>query len=427
MARFYKTGGAGGGVSSDELTGTLGDVIKGVTVVASDTNDEIGTGTLELNGDAGTDDVVASKTYYTTDPKTKNIGTLADKNGTTQSATPTLDDTNSRVVMPVPETGRYDTSSKLYAAYSVIASLIGLTGSKIVSGNTILGVPGTATGDATLDSAGDMLNGVIGYGKNGAKYIGNIASLAGGTKTPTTSQQTISCKNKYMTSDIVIPAFALPSASIIAKGKTVTIYGKKVTGTYEGYYAGTLDVYNRGTWGSGYSVSNFKAYADDSYYETGETDSSTLTAETAQLKVLMKYASTTYGWYTMSVGGFKTASNSLVNFSAYKTLNIVYSYSKGYYYYDDFDKIATFKLTFTAYNSSGAAIKSVNHISHTENDYRVKWEQGSAERTATIDISSYNGMGGFNIELFKENRENAGNSQPSFNHTAYIQRIYFTA
>lgn len=248
MARFYKTGGAGGGVSSDELTGTLGDVIKGVTVVASDTNDEIGTGTLELTGDAATGDVVANKTFYTTDPKTKNTGTLADKNGTTQSATPTLDDTNSRVVMPVPETGRYDTSSKLYAAYSVIASLIGLTGSKIVSGNTILGVPGTATGDATLDSAGDMLNGVIGYGKNGAKYIGNIASLAGGTKTPTTSKQTIACKNKYMTSDIVIPAFSLPAASSIKKGVTVTIYGKSVTGTFEGYVSDNLFLYNAGTW-----------------------------------------------------------------------------------------------------------------------------------------------------------------------------------
>lgn len=248
MARFYKTGGAGGGVSSDELTGTLGDVIKGVTVVASDTNDEIGTGTLELTGDAGTDDVVASKTYYTTDPKTKNIGTLADKNGTTQSATPTLDDANSRVVIPVPETGRYDTSSKLYAAYSTIASLIGLTGSKIVSGNTILGVPGTATGDATLDSAGDMLNGVIGYGKNGTKYVGNIASLAGGTKTPTTSQQTIACKNKYMTSDIVIPAFSLPAASSIKKGVTVTIYGKSVTGTWEGYATNPTYLLRSGEW-----------------------------------------------------------------------------------------------------------------------------------------------------------------------------------
>lgn len=44
--------------------------------------------------------------------------------------------------------------------------------------------------------------------------------MAGGKKkTPTTSEQTVSCAKKYMTSDIVIPAFSMPSANVIKKKK----------------------------------------------------------------------------------------------------------------------------------------------------------------------------------------------------------------
>ncbi len=67
------------------------------------------------------------------------------------------------------------------------------------------------------------------------KETGNIQSMAGGKKTPTTSQQTVSCAKKYMTSDIVIPGFTLPDASVIKKGTTVKIYDKSVVGTWEGY------------------------------------------------------------------------------------------------------------------------------------------------------------------------------------------------
>ena len=59
-------------VSSDELTATSGDVLKGKTAVTSDSNDEIITGTLELTGNAATGDVVASKTFYTTNAKSRN-------------------------------------------------------------------------------------------------------------------------------------------------------------------------------------------------------------------------------------------------------------------------------------------------------------------------------------------------------------------
>lgn len=83
----------------------------------------------------------------------KITGTMANKSGTTQSATASLDTTNKRVQLTLPAAGYYTTSSKVYTAYSTLASLIGLTAAKIVSGNTILGIAGTG-------SAG---NGATGY------------------------------------------------------------------------------------------------------------------------------------------------------------------------------------------------------------------------------------------------------------------------
>lgn len=95
--------------------------------------------------------------------------------------------------------------------------------------------------------------------QHGLKIRGTMPTMAGGTKTPTTSQQTISCRGKKMTSDIVIPAFSLPSASVILVGKTVTIYGKSVTGTAQQYLqnATNFEIVNESnTTITGYYISN---------------------------------------------------------------------------------------------------------------------------------------------------------------------------
>lgn len=69
-------GGSSGGAMSDECTATLADVAKGKTAVTSDSNDEIGVGTLELTGNAGTGDVIKGVTFYNNDLYTKRTGTL---------------------------------------------------------------------------------------------------------------------------------------------------------------------------------------------------------------------------------------------------------------------------------------------------------------------------------------------------------------
>lgn len=66
----------GGGQYSDELTALLSDVIKDKTAVTNDSDDDIGTGTLELTGNSSIGDVLKGTTFYNTDAHNKLTGTL---------------------------------------------------------------------------------------------------------------------------------------------------------------------------------------------------------------------------------------------------------------------------------------------------------------------------------------------------------------
>ncbi len=95
--------------------------------------------------------------------KTKITGTLADKTGTADyNAEASIDGTNKRIKLKVPATGKYGVGNYLYAAYTTIANLIGLTAAKLVKGNTILGITGSNNNMDTSGAdagAGDVLAG----------------------------------------------------------------------------------------------------------------------------------------------------------------------------------------------------------------------------------------------------------------------------
>ena len=109
---------------------------------------------------------------------TKITGTLADKTGTTDhSAEASIDATNKRIKLKVPATGKYGVGNYLYAAYTTIANLIGLTAAKLVKGNTVLGITGNNNNMDTSGAdagAGDILAG---------KKAGVKGSLITGTMT----------------------------------------------------------------------------------------------------------------------------------------------------------------------------------------------------------------------------------------------------
>lgn len=92
-----------------------------------------------------------------------------------------------------------------------------------------------------------------GYHNGSGKVTQSIPIQNGVTITPNGSTQIIA-SGKYLNGNITVPGFALPDASLIKKGVTITIYGRSVTGTWEGYVATANQPFNRGTWGSGWSI-----------------------------------------------------------------------------------------------------------------------------------------------------------------------------
>ena len=99
----------------------------------------------------------------------------------------------------------------------------------------------------------------VGYHNGSGRVTQSIPTQNGVTITPNGSTQTIA-SGKYLNGDIVVPGFSLPDASFIKKGVTVTIYGRSVTGTWEGYVQSSTVPYDRGTFASGYSITGQKAF-----------------------------------------------------------------------------------------------------------------------------------------------------------------------
>lgn len=118
----------------------------------------------------------------------------------------------------------------------------------------------------------------------------------------------------------------------------------------------------------------------------------------------------------------------MINYSAYSKLYITFSYASLDLY--DYSDAATLSLKFIALNSSGGTISSTAYQTVTTDpkaSKSAKWSQGATEKTASVDISSYNGMGGFklNLYLYDHYTSSGGtNTTYNLNHTAYIQKIY---
>ena len=71
MSQVLFSGGDGNGVYSEDCTATANDILKGKTALFNGSDDEVVEGTLELTGTAVDNQVLAGKTYYSTDAHTK--------------------------------------------------------------------------------------------------------------------------------------------------------------------------------------------------------------------------------------------------------------------------------------------------------------------------------------------------------------------
>ncbi len=101
---------------------------------------------------------------------------------------------------------------------------------------------------------------------SGSGYVGqSIPTQGGKTVTPGASQQTAVAAGRYVTGDIVVPGFALPAANTIKKGVTINIYGRTVTGTFEGYVPTPTDLYLRGN-----NVAGFVNNSNAAIFDAGQ-------------------------------------------------------------------------------------------------------------------------------------------------------------
>ena len=93
-----------------------------------------------------------------------------------------------------------------------------------------------------------------GYHNGQGKVTQSIATMNGSTINPSTSTVTIGTDKKYVNGNFTIPGFSLPNANVIKKGVTVTIYGKSVTGTFEGWVPVAGDWYYNGVYQYGWGL-----------------------------------------------------------------------------------------------------------------------------------------------------------------------------
>ncbi len=128
MGKVIIAGLGSSGIGSDDCTSTRSEVLKGYTAITSDSNDEIVEGSLELNGDAVDSQVLAGKTFYSTNPKNKRTGSMVNQGNVSQTL-------NAGESYNVPS-GYHNGSGKVIANSLVSQTPGTATASRLMNGDT---------------------------------------------------------------------------------------------------------------------------------------------------------------------------------------------------------------------------------------------------------------------------------------------------
>ena len=319
MSKIWMPGGAGGGAGSDECTLVKANVPTGLKAVTADSDDEAVEGTLDTETTLADSQALSGQTFLKFNPVTKlferRVGGMTNRGAVIQEL-------GAGGSYTIPE-GFHNGSGKVTA--------------KSLASQT----PGDS-------AAGHILAGRTAW-VNGSKITGTIPSQAGGTLTPSTSAVTANCSGKYMTSNYTIPAFALPPADALRKGYSYTLYGKTVTGTWEGYVSSPLYFFNNGTW-SNLQTTGMTNTTDTGAYltlksgATGRLNQTVDLTNYKYLKVKAATVATASPGYRFNIGISKSPSETDGTIALYNTftsastsigINIfdISSYQGSYYIY----------------------------------------------------------------------------------------------
>lgn len=266
MGKVLMSGG-GGGVGSDEVTATKDKVLTGQTYLGSDTDDEIGTGTIPIrtpvNQSLGINGTIALPYgYYPSDSKiTQNIATRGAATITPGKTAQTIG------------AGQYLSGAQ------TIASLGGNAPASMVHPSYTF----------SSDNAGRAQK-------------GTMATLGAQTVVPTNVQRVVNTSGKYMTGNVTVQAVTNLIAANIKKG--VVVGG--ITGTFEGYTTSPLNIYNRGVWSG---VQN--------------TGLSTVITTGNSFRVYDTYMGF-YGTSTPNRPPINARTNQTINITAYKYLKVTF-------------------------------------------------------------------------------------------------------
>lgn len=221
-----------------------------------------------------------------------------------------------------------------------------------------------------------------GYHNGSGKVSQSIPTQGGSTTTPGTANKTIVAAGRYVSGNIVVVGDPDLKAENIKKG--VTIFG--ITGTHEGFVPGPLEIYNRGSWGSGYSQNDVTLYR---YRGNGS-----IYFEPSAIRV-NGYA-TGNNAATFGIDVFK---NNNKNISAYSTFNAIVK-----------ARVDEFDATMYLY------LKSPNDVTIASKAYKTT----GSEVTVSLDISNQNITGYFEIGLVRS----MGASLDEVD--AYVHKLWFT-
>lgn len=154
MGSVLFKGGGGGGTYSSDLSTKASDVVKGKSYVGSDTNDEIGTGTLDLSATANATaaQVLKDRKFFTNNSQLPNkplVGTMANVAGLENAKTTRV--ANNNLILGMTNGAHITNSSgksypEVQTPYATVASNLGLTAAKLANGTTVAGVKGTYKG-----------------------------------------------------------------------------------------------------------------------------------------------------------------------------------------------------------------------------------------------------------------------------------------
>jgi len=233
-----------------------------------------------------------------------------------------------------------------------------------------------------------------GHHNGQGKVTQNIATMGAQTINPTASQQIVSTSGKYLTGNVTVNGVSNLTAANIKKG--VNVGG--TVGSFEGYIAGSLDLYNRGAWGSIASSNLSPTWTVQSDYTAGS-----LRYDSAQIALVGN--SIRYSLAMLITKGFNTINYSYFNVTMLNAQTTI----------TQFLRIECG----TGYQASSASSNNKWEITNRLGDTGNTRIGSSSETTISLNLANINSTVYFLLSMYP----NTGISSKDF---AYIKRIWFS-